>query len=258
MRAETNGIAMKKPATLLSIVLTPLLVTVLVASCNPGSSSGGGSTEAGRADGHSDANSCNPPPDYANCASCVETNCGGALQSICAGFENAYCGCIDHPADAGRDAGTASSPSVAQCVTIAANASCQTVTANCVLHSSCVCACTGGCDGGMDSGPDAPTDAPPDAPTDGSDAMSCVNQLFSAIADAGPACAACLDSSCSVELSIFASDCSAFLSCACPGGVLRDAGTSAICDTDLDAGGCRASFNAIQACATSHCIPPCK
>jgi hypothetical protein len=244
----------KKPAAIVSLILTPLSVTVLVASCNPGTPSGG---DGGRTDAHHDANadaplSCNPPPDYANCSSCVETNCGGALQSICAGFENAYCGCIDHPEDAGRDAGRTSSPTVAQCVRSAANASCKSATRTCVLNS-CLCQCSGGCDGGMDSGPDAPTDAPTDV---GVDAMSCVNSFFTVLEGNGPACPACLDSSCSSDMSAFASACSAGLSCACRGGVFSvDAGDSAICTADFNESGCLYALHVIQGCAATNCVP---
>jgi hypothetical protein len=240
---------MRTRAAVASLILTPLSITVLVASCNPGTPSGGDAGDA-NADGPF---SCNPPPDYANCASCVETNCGGPLQSICAGFENAYCGCIDHPVDAGTDAGKPTSPTGLQCINIAANTSCQGATVNCISHGPCVCPCAGGCDGGIDSGPDAPTDV-------GSDAMSCVNQFFIVLEGEGTACAACLESKCSAEVSAFATDCSAALSCACPGGVLSvDAGNSATCTALLDAAGCLASFHAIQTCATAApCIPPCK
>ena len=59
---------MRTRAAVASLILTPLSITVLVASCNPGTPSGGDAGDA-NADGPF---SCNPPPDYANCASCVD------------------------------------------------------------------------------------------------------------------------------------------------------------------------------------------
>jgi hypothetical protein len=74
----------------------------------------------------------------------------------------------------------------------------------------------------------------------------------------GPDCYACLQTSCSQETNTVQSDCSAYLSCACPDASFSSsAAMSSTCAADEQQSSCQTAESALDSCTSQSCSSQC-
>jgi hypothetical protein len=84
---------------------------------------------------------------------------------------------------------------------------------------------------------------------------SCLQSLADSL---GPGCYACLQASCGQETNTVQSACSAYLSCACPGGTFSSsAAMSSTCAADEQQSSCQTAQSALDSCTSQSCGSPC-